>query len=156
MPIFLKERQGQDALTRRGIGANNLDLTGGATFLKRAGNVISQATAATDRIIGVNITEFLYSATNQTVALKDVTYLPKDVYALYRVTISGGAVTVADEGKFFNLSAADTVGGATVSTVPLYTKTDDAGVAVDPLLSMQLELVKFESATLGWFKIYNP
>lgn len=155
MPIFLKEREGADAVTRRGIGANSLDLTNGATFLKRAGNVISQATAATDRIIGVNITEFLYASNNQTVALKDVRYLPKEVYALYRVPISGGAVVVANEGQFFNLSAADTVGGATVSTVPYYTKTDDAGVAVDPLLNMQLELVKFESATSGWFRIVN-
>ena len=156
MPIFLKERQGNDSLTRKGIGANNLDLTNGATFLKRAGNVISQASAATDRLIGVNITEVLFSATNQTVALKEVKYLPKDVYALYRVAISGGAVTAANEGQFFNLSAADTVGGATVSTIPFYTKTDDAGVAIDPLLSMQLELVRFESATMGWFRIINP
>jgi hypothetical protein len=155
MPIYLKERQGNDSLTRKGIGANSLDLTAGATFLKRAGNIISQASATTDRIIGVNITEALFASDNQTNAKKEVKYLPKDVYALYRVTISGGAVTVANEGSFFNLSAADTVNGASVTTTPFYVNTSDAGAAVDPVLSMQLELVKFESSTQGWFRIVN-
>lgn len=155
MPIYLKERQGNEAYTRKGIGANSLDLTNGATFLKRAGNIVSQATAATDRIVGVNITEALYASDNQTNAKKEVKYLPKEVYALYEVAITGGTITADDEGKYYNLSAADLVAGATESSVPYYTKTDDAGVAVDPLLSMQLELVKFISATKAWFRIVN-
>lgn len=154
MPIYLKERQGEGAYTRRGVGANSLDLTGGATFLKRAGNIISIAAAPTDRIIGVNITEAVYASDNQTVALNDVNYLPKEVYALYRCAITGGTITVVDEWKFFNLSAANVVDGSTESTVPYYTNTT-VGADVDPLLSMQLELVKFESATSGWFKIAN-
>lgn len=155
MPIRLAERQGNEAYTRKGIGANNLDLTNGVTFLKRAGNVVSQATAAADRIVGVNITEALFASNNQTVGLKEVKYLPKEVYALYECTISGGTITVDDEGKYYNLSAADTVNGATESTVPYYVNTSDAGAAADPVISMQLELVKFISATKGWFRIVN-
>lgn len=155
MPIYLKERQGNEAYTRKGIGANSLDLTNGATFLKRAGNIVSQATAATDRIVGVNITEALYASDNQTNAKKEVKYLPKEVYALYEVTISGGTITVDDEGKYYNISAADTVSGATESTTPYYVNTSDAGAATDPVLSMQLELVKFISATKAWFRIVN-
>lgn len=154
MPISLKERQGNEAYTRKGIGANSMDLTIGATFLKRAGNVVSIATAATDRIVGVNITEALYASNNESVGLKEVKYLPKEVCALYECTISGGTITVVDEGKFYNLSAADTVNGATESTVPYYVDTT-AGAAVDAVISMQLELVKFISATKGWFRIVN-
>ena len=155
MAIYLKERNGSDLVTRKGIGANSMDLTIGATFLKRAGNVVSIATAATDRIVGVNVTEALYASDNQTVAFKEVKYIDKSVHALYEVTISGGAVTVDDEGKFYNLSAADTVNGATESTVPYYVVSNDATAAVDPVVCMQLELVKFVSATKGWFRIVN-
>lgn len=155
MPIFLKERQGNEAYTRKGIGANSMDLTNGATFLKRAGNIVSIANAAADRIVGVNITEALYASDNQTVAKREVKYLPKEVYALYEVAITGGTITVDDEGKYYNLSAADLVSGATESTVPYYVNTSDAGVAVDAVLSMQLELVKFISATKAWFRIVN-
>jgi hypothetical protein len=154
MAIYLKERNGSDLVTRKGIGANSMDLTIGATFLKRSGNVVSIATAATDRIVGVNVTEALYASDNQTVAFKEVKYIDKSAHALYEVAISGGTVTVDDEGKFYNLSAADTVNGATESVVPYYVDTT-AGAAVDAVLCMQLELVKFVSATKGWFKIIN-
>lgn len=154
MAIYLKERSGSELITRKGIGANSMDLTIGATFLKRTGNVVSIATAATDRIVGVNVTEALYASDNQTVAFKEVKYIDKATHALYEVTISGGTVTVDDEGKFYNLSAADTVNGATESTVPYYIDTTSPA-AVDAVVSMQLELVKFVSATKGWFKIIN-
>lgn len=155
MAIYLKERSGDRLITRKGIGANSMDLTIGATFLKRAGNVVSIASAATDRIVGVNITEALYASDNQTVAFKEVNYVSKDSWALYEVAISGGTITVVDEGKFYNLSAADTVDGSTESTVPYYVVSNDATAAVDPVVCMQLELVKFISATKGWFRIVN-
>jgi hypothetical protein len=155
MPIYMKEQDGFVNTTDSGIAANSLDLLSGATFLKRASGFITQATLATDRIIGVNVTEAAFSASNQTVAKKRVNFVPNWASRKYLVTISGGAVTEANEGSFFNISAADTVNGATVTTIPYYTKTDDAGVAVDPLLTMQLELVRYVSATQGIFRIAN-
>lgn len=138
-----------------GIGANSLDTTGIATFVKRSGNIISQATAATDRIVGVSITEQAFAVDNQTVALAPLNYRPKEVLAEYQVTISGGSITVADEGKFFNINAADTVDGTSKSLVPFYTNTSDGGTAVDALLQMQLVMTKFISATSCVFRINN-
>ena len=155
MAIYLKEKNVYLDRTRQWIGANSLDLFWGATFLKKSGNVISQATAATDRIIWVNVTEAVFASDNQTVAKAVVHYVPKECDRQYTVTISWGSVTVADEGKFFNLSAADTVNGASVSTTPFYVNTSDAWATVDPVISMQLELVEFISTTKWVFRIIN-
>jgi hypothetical protein len=84
-----------------------------------------------------------------------VVYEPKESGTTYDVEITGGTITVDDEGKFYNLTDADTVNGATESTVPFYVNTSDAGGAIDPVISMQLELVTFKSATLGEFRIIN-
>ena len=155
MAIYLKEKNVYLDRNRQGIGANSLNLSGGATFLKRSGNVISQATTATDRIIWVNVTEAVFASDNETVAKAVVHYVPKECDRQYIVTISWGSVTVADEGKFFNLSTADTVNGASVSTTPFYVNTSDAWATVDPVVSMQLELVEFVSATKWIFRIIN-
>lgn len=151
MPILETQRSGVEPL----IAVNSLALTG-QTFLKSSGTgFVNVATASTDRIIGVNETFATFAADNQTNAKKVVNYVPKTEMRVYEVAISAGAVTKADEGKFFSLSALDTVGGATVSTVPFYVNTSDAGVAVDAVISMQLELVEFISATKGRFRIIN-
>lgn len=158
MPISTAKKAPYNVDSRQGIGANNLTTVAGQFFLKRTGgggNIVDKATAATDRIVGVNETRALFASDNQTVAKNKVWYVPKEVNETYQVTISGGTITADDEGKFYNLSAADTVNGATESTVPFYVKTDDAGVAVDPVICMQLELVRFISATLGEFRIVN-
>lgn len=155
MPISTAKKAPYDVDSRQGIGANSLTTVAGQFFLKRTGNIVDKATAATDRIVGVNETRALFASDNQTVAKNKVWYVPKEVPETYEVTISGGTITADDEGKFYNLSAADTVNGATESTVPFYVKTDDAGAAIDPVISMQLELVRFISATKGEFRIVN-
>lgn len=158
MPISTAKKAPYEMNNRQGIGANSLTTLAGQFFLKRTGgggNIVDKATAATDRIIGVNDTRAVFASDNQTVAKKNVFYVPKEARETYECTISGGTITVDDEGKFYNISASDTVNGATESVVPFYTKTDDAGVAVDPLLCMQLELVRFISATKGEFAIVN-
>lgn len=139
--------------SERWVGANSLNLTG-KFFLKRTGNIIDKA-GASDRVIGVNYTEDTFASDNQTVALKTVEFEPKENQMTYIVEISGGTITVVDEGKYFNLLDADTVNGSTESTVPYFVKTDDAGAAIDPVVSMQLQMVKFISATKGEFKIVN-
>ena len=138
--------------SQTGVGANSLNLTG-KFFLKRTGNVIDKA-GASDRVIGVNYTEDTFASDNQTVALKTVEFEPKENQTTYIAEISGGTITVVDEGKYYNLSDADTVDGSTESTVPFYVDTT-AGTAIDPVISMQLQLVKFISATKGIFKIVN-
>jgi hypothetical protein len=155
MPISTAKKAPYDVDSRQGIGANSLTTVAGQFFLKRTGNIVDKATAATDRIVGVNETRLAFASDNQTVAKAKVWYVPKEVPETYICTISGGTITADDEGKFYNLSAADVVNGATESTVPYYTKTDDAGVAVDALISMQLEMVRFISATQGEFRIVN-
>ena len=134
------------------VGANSLNLTG-KFFLKRTGNIIDKA-GASDRIIWVNYTEKVFASDNQTVAKAKVEFEPKETQMTYVVEITGGTVTVDDEGKFYNLTDADTVNGATESTVPYYVDTT-AGAAIDPVISMQLQLVKFISATKWEFKIVN-
>ena len=136
----------------KGVGANSLNLTG-KFFLKRTGNIIDKA-GASDRIIGVNYTEWVFASDNQTVAKAKVEFEPKETQMTYVVEITGGTVTVDDEGKYYNLSDADTVNGATESTVPYYVDTT-AGAAVDAVISLQLQLVKFISATKWEFKIVN-
>lgn len=155
MSISIFEKNTYQKHTRTGVASNSLDLTGGATFLKRSSGFIAQATAASDRIIGVNQTEASFASDNQTVAKATVDFLPKECDHYYTVTISGGSLSAASEGSFFNLSAADTVNGATATTTPYYVNTSDAGAAADPVISMQLELVKYISATLGVFRIVN-
>lgn len=155
MPIITAKKAPYEVDSRQGIGANSLTTVAGQFFLKRTGNIVDKATAATDRIVGVNETCAAFASDNQTVAKNKVWYVPKEVPEVYEVAISGGTITADDEGKFYNLSAADTVNGATETTVPFYVKTDDAGVAADAVISMQLELVRFISATKGEFRIVN-
>lgn len=150
MPISETKRESVFEKT----AANSTVLTG-KHFIKMSSGFASIATAATDRIIGVNENVATFASDNQTVAKKTIKIVPKSSQRLYEVAISGGAVTSADEGKFFNLLSADTVSGASVSLVPFYSNTSDAGVAVDPVISMQLELTDFVSATLGRFRIVN-
>jgi hypothetical protein len=154
MAISIYEKNTYQKHTRTGVAANSLDLTAGATFLKISGGFVAQATAPTDRIVGVNQTAALFASDNQTVAKATVDFVPKESDHYYLVAISGGTITQADEGKFYNLASANTVDGTTESTVPYYVDTT-AGAAVDPVISMQLELVKFISATSSVFRIVN-
>jgi hypothetical protein len=132
------------------VWANSLALTD-YCFVTKTGNVIDKA-VAWGLIVWVNDTIATYASDNQTVDKKEVNYTPSETGRLYRVTITGGTITVADEGKFYNLSDEVTVNGTTESAVGKYTDTT-GWAAVDPLISMQLELVTFESATESIFKI---
>ena len=153
MSVKLKEQNAYNGKQDSGIGANSLALTE-VNFVAKAGSVVALATAS-DRIVWVNDTLKTYTADNETVAFAPVNFTPKEVNALYTVTITGGTVTVADEWKFYNLSTSILVDGATESTVASYVKTDDAGVAVDAVVYLQLELIEFISATEWVFKIVN-
>jgi hypothetical protein len=151
MSIALYENNTQEESNRVGVGANSLVLDS-AFFLKSTGNVVDKAGAG-DVIVGVNNTEATFAADNVTVAKATVTYVPKTSNRLYEVATSA-AITVDDETKYYNLTAAGIVDAATESTVPYYVDTT-VGAAVDPVISLQVQLVKFINGSLGAFKIVN-
>lgn len=150
MSIRLYESNGYNNTNESGIGDNSMVLDG-AYFLQQTSGIVEKATTGA-KIVWVNVTEATMAADNETVAKVRVNFVPASAGRLYEVEISGGTVTVADEGKFYNLADADTVDGTTESAVPYYVDTT-AGAAVDPVISMQLQLVKFVSATKWIFKI---
>lgn len=152
MSVILKEFKSYSGTERTGIGANSVDTTTGDCFVSISGNIVSKATSSTV-IAGVSITQKVFASDNQTVAKAPLNYTPTDVDNIYAVTITGGTITVADEGKFYNLSDSVTVDGTTESTVGVYTNTSDGGSATDPLLHFQLQMVKFVSATNSYFRI---
>lgn len=138
MSIRLYENNTQEESNRTWVGANSLDLSDGAHFLKSTGNVVDKAGAG-ERIVGVNNTETTYESDNETVALKEVTYVPETANRLYEVEMAGaGTVTVADETNYFDLTDSDTVDNTTSSAT-----------------TGQVQLIKFISATKGVFKIAN-
>jgi len=152
MSIKLYEKNSYEGKERAIIAANSLALTD-TNFVSITTGFVWKATAST-KIVWVNNNIVTFAADNQTVALAKVNYTPKECNVLYTVTITGWTVTQADEGKFYNLSTSILVDWTTESTVPNYVDTT-VGAAVDAVISMQLELVKFVSATSSIFKIVN-
>lgn len=126
-----------DGASASGIGANSLALTDNV-FVSKTDGIVSIA-AVWGTIAGVNYTIDTFDSDNQTVDMSRVEYNP-DLNHEYLVTITWGTITVADEGKLYDLSwsAGDTVDWATESTT-----------------TGQLRLTRFISATLCAFKIAN-
>lgn len=152
MAIRLFESNGHKTSTLTGIGDNSMVLDG-AFFLQQTSGIVEKATAGV-AIIGVNETQATFTSDNETVAKKRVSFVPATADRLYEVEITGGTITVADEGKYYNLTDADTVNGATESIVPFYIDTTSAA-AVDAVIALQVKLVKFISATKSVFSIVS-
>lgn len=119
-----------------GIGDNSMALTE-TCFVNKAAGVVSKA-VATGVISGVNTTIATFAADNESGDLATASFRPAFVDATYEVAITGGTITVADEGKFYDLSDEKTVDGTTESTS-----------------TGQVQLVKFISATNSVFRIAN-
>jgi len=136
MSIRLDKSIDYNNSTESGIGGNSMVLDG-AYFLQQTSGIIEKATAGA-RIVWVNVTEWTMTSDNETVAKKRINFVPASAGRLYEVEISWGTITVADEGKFYNLSDADTVDWITESAT-----------------TGQLQLVKFVKATKSIFKIVN-
>lgn len=135
MTVSLYENNTQEESNRVGVGANSLSLNA-PFFLKSTGNVVDKAGAG-ERIVGVNNTEKTYASDNVTVAKATVTYVPETANRLYTVETSA-AITVDDETKYYDLTAAGIVDAATESAT-----------------TGQVQLVKFIDGTHGAFKIVN-
>ena len=118
------------------IGGNSVVFTT-KKFVAMNGWFLVLATAALP-IVGKCKENATMAADNQTVDKVRVVYEEQKLQNTREVEISGWTITQADEGKYYNLTDADTVDGTSEST------TD-----------WQLQLVKFVSSTLGVFKIVN-
>lgn len=112
-------------------------------FVIYSGGFVTVASAATE-IIGVSMQTKTYTSDNQTVAKAVLAYVAKSPEQLFRVAISGGTITAADEGKFYSLTDARTVDGTTEATSPY----DTNGALVK-----NVQLIKFVTATSCDFKI---
>lgn len=123
-----------DLFSRSDVALNSTAVATG-DFVCNSGGFVTTASTPTN-IIGLSNQTKTYTADNDTVALEKLSYTVKTDFILVRSVIEGGAVTNADEGKFFMLATKSTVNGLT-SNVTIGT----------------LKLVKFISSTLGDFQI---
>lgn len=118
------------------VAANSVDLDEG-TLVKIDGGYITVAGAG-DTIEGVSVTKNVFASDNQTVAMELATYMPANANQWYEMPITGGSVTAADVGKYFDITAAQVVDGASESAS-----------------TGQLKMEQFISATRGVFSIAN-
>lgn len=93
--------------------------------------------AAGETIDGVCISDKTFPATNFGTEQERCLIVPTEDIVTVTLPISGGTITIADEGKFFDLTT-NAVDGTTESTT-----------------TGQVELIKFVSATEGIFAIVN-
>jgi hypothetical protein len=136
--------------SRAKIALNSTVATSG-DFVSLSGGFVTTASAGTP-IVGISNQTKTYTASNQTVARETLSYTVATETTVVRCAITGGTITAADEGKFYNLSTANVVNGATESAVESYVDTV-ATSATDPVVKFQLKLVRFITATLGEFTI---
>lgn len=116
--------------------------TNSAAFVWRAmvndaGEFLALATAGS-WIGGVAKETVTMASDNQTVAKRAVIFEPVKADTTFEIAITGGTITSSDEGKFYDLSTATVVDGATESAT-----------------TGQLQLVRFKTATKCDFKIVN-
>jgi hypothetical protein len=106
-------------------------------FVTKTGGFLVLSTAG-DTILGVSKENATMASDNQTVGKIKVVVEEQKPQTTFEVTITGGTITIADEGKYYDLATTTTVDGTSESTT-----------------TGQLQLVKFISATLCLFKIVN-
>lgn len=135
--------------SRSNIVSNSLALVSG-DFVSLAGGFLVKSTT-TSRIEGISNGTLTVASDNQTVAKKTMSYTKASPFVEFEITISGGTVTIADEGvSFYNLTSGGVIDGATESAVGSYVDTTSVA-AVDAVVYMQFKLVKFLTATTGIF-----
>ncbi len=118
------------------IGGNSVAFTD-KCMVNEAGDFLILATVG-GNIDGIAKQEVTMASDNQTVAKREVLWEPIKPSTTVRMTVTGGTITSADVGKFFDLATASTVDGATESAT-----------------TGQLKMTKFISATKCEFQIVN-
>jgi len=118
------------------IGGNSVTFAFRDFVTKTAGFLVLATAGST--ILGVSKENAVMASDNQTVGKVLVAVEPQKEQTTWEVVITGGTITIADEGKYYDLATVTTVDGTSESTT-----------------TGQLQLVKFISATLCLFKIVN-
>lgn len=136
MAVSVRRENAHAKVSRTALAKNSLALTEPA-FVFVAGGIVDVAVAG-GRIDGVSNSIATYASDNQTVAMKNAEYTDVSTQNTYKVTVSGGTITSADVGKYYDLSDSVTVDGTTESTT-----------------TGQLRMVEFISATECVFEIVN-
>jgi len=118
------------------IGGNSVTFAFRDFVTKTAGFLVLATAGST--ILGVSKENAVMASDNQTVGKVLVAVEPQKEQTTWEVVITGWTITIADEGKYYDLATVTTVDGTSESTT-----------------TGQLQLVKFISATLCLFKIVN-
>lgn len=149
--------------SRSEIGGNSVSVSNG-NFVSLSGGYIIKAVDTSGRIEGIANETATMASDNQTVAKAKICYTVAQPTTEFEITISGGTVTQADVGKFYNLTSGGTaIDGTTESATGSYVNTSESltgnaesiGSATDAVLKLQFKLVKFLSATNGIFVANN-
>ncbi len=150
MARILTEGMGQVAADE--IASNSLDINSWDFVSLTSGFVVKAGT--TGKIEWISKTDRVFASNNQTVAKAKVVYVPSKGQLTVEAT-ADATIAQADIGSYFNINADGTVDVATKSATNAYVNTSDAGWAVDPVLYLQLKLVRVITSTLGEFEIVN-
>lgn len=137
----LKEFNSDNSGMRANIAKNSLTVLQGTPIVLAATWV--EAAAAGWRIDGISVTKKTFDSDNYSVAKEMVSYYPEPNLAnTYSMKIEWGTITVADEGKFYDLILNDSIGFAIDGTSESAT-------------TWQCQLVKFVSDEESIFRIAN-
>lgn len=138
------------------IGTNSAVFASG-DFVSVTSGFAVKSTAG-KRIIGTANHAITFASDNQTVAREVVSYTriePSDTIA---ELVTSAAISYADVGKYYDVVTGTQlvdIATALVSESGFYTKTDDAGVAIDALVPKQVKLEKVlgvsGTSTVGLF-----
>lgn len=150
MAVNKKVVQTVDGYSVSAIGANSAAF-GVGDFVSYSGGYVTPSTAGV-KIEGVSNSTKTFDSDNITVDKDTLSYTKATPSMTVVVEISGGTITQADEGKYYNLTDANTVDGTTESANESYIDTTSAA-AVDPVVKYQLRLVDFVSSTSGKFAV---
>lgn len=118
------------------VAGNSLAVENGDA-LTLTGGFIVKATAGST-IIGVSADNGTFAANNQTVAKDKVLFSPVSTEETFIIPITGGTITQAKVGNFYDINAGQVVNGASESAT-----------------TGTLRLERFISATSGEFSIVN-
>lgn len=136
----------------KGIAENSLSVLDG-DLVSHNSEFVEKADATSGLIAGMAAGEQTFESDNQTVDQKNVTFIAANADTRYRMDIDGGTVTSANVKDYFLLTATGDVDGTSVSGDRSVVDTSDAGVAADAVITMQVRLEEFISATEGVFSV---
>jgi len=132
----LKTTNSYDQGAQTLVASNSLDVAQGTLLSITGGFAVAAGIGTT--IVWVSKDQNIFAADNQTVAKELVNFHPVKASDEYLATITGGTITQAKVGNYYDLTVAQVVNGATESAT-----------------TGQVQLVEFISATRGIFKIVN-